>query len=109
MEEAIRKCEKLLGNIRQTTLGARGMAVNSPLKAKVIMELLSHEGHKISQKMLLKKIWMHYVDMKEVTELMASFEAAGMITIETMGNELIYVMVPKQVAEYKKFFSGKTK
>lgn len=109
MEEAIRKCEKLLGNIRQTTLGARGMAVNSPLKAKVIMELLGHDGYRISQKMLLKKIWMHYTDLKEVTELMASFEAAGMISIETMGNEIIYAMIPKQVDEYKRFFSGKNK
>lgn len=109
MEEAIRKCEKLLGNVRQTTMGSKGMALNSPLKAKIIMELLGRENNQISQQMLVKKIWMHYSDIKELTDVMAGFELAGMIKIETNGNQIIYKMTDSQVVEYRRFFEGKNK
>jgi len=109
MDESIRKCEFLLGNVRQTTLGAKGTSLNTPLKVKIIMELLGRENQQISHQMLLKKIWMHYKDINEITELMASFEQAGMIRIEMNGNHIIYKMTENQVEEYKRFFAGKTK
>lgn len=107
MELAIRLCERLIGNVRQTTWGARGMSDFSPLKAKIIMELLQRENHMVSRPMLMKKLWMHYGHPSEFDEMMNSFDASGMIKTETSGNQIIYVMPDYQVDELTKFFSGK--
>lgn len=107
MKEAIRVCEKLIGNIKRTTFGAHGLGDNAPFKGKIIMELLTRENHMISQPMLLKKMWMHYNTLDEFAELMNSVEAAGIIKSETVGNQIIYTMPDHQVEEFSKFFEGK--
>ena len=109
MEQAIRVCERLIGSVRETTLGARGMSESSPLKAKLIMEFLSRDNHMISRQVLMKKYWMHYQESRELDELMNSLESAGMIIIEMNGPNILYKMKENQVHEYKRFFGGKTK
>lgn len=108
MEKAIKICEKLIGNVRQTTLGARGMSDMSPLKAKIIMEVLGRENHSISRQMLMKKLWPHYDNTSEFDDMMNSFEHSGMILGEmNRSNQMIYKMPEGQAHELLKFFSGK--
>jgi len=107
MEEAIRVCEKLVGNVRQTTLGSKGLSDSSPFKAKIIMELLSRENHSISRAMLMKKMWMHYTDAKSMDEIMVSLHESGMIDIQMNGPQTIYRMYDLQAFELKRFFAGK--
>lgn len=107
MEEAIRVCEKLIGNVRQTTLGSKGMADSSPFKAKIIMELLGRDNHSISRAMLMKKMWMHYNDTREIDEIMVSLHESGLLSIETNGPQVIYKMYDHEAESLKKFFAGK--
>jgi len=109
MQEAIRVCEQLIGNVRQATYGARGLSDTSPFKAKLIMELLNRDNHTITRAMLAKKMWMHFHDMKELDEIMISFEESGMLTSEVMGANTVYRMTENQLEEYKRFFSGKVR
>ena len=45
----------------------------------------------------------------EIDEIMMSFDQAGMIKTETMGNQIIYVMPDNMVNELKKLYAGKQK
>ncbi len=109
MITAIKTCEKLIGNVRQTTLGARGMSTSAALKASLIHELLARPNNQVSRVMLMKKMWMHYSDTKEFDELMLSFDSAGLIVTEQVGNQIIFRMPEHQVKEWKEFFSGKVR
>jgi len=100
-------CEKLIGNIRQTTMGRRGMSSSAALKAKVIRELMGRDNNMVSRTMLMKKMWMHYSDSAEFDDLMLSFHNTGMIVTEAAGNQIIYRMPSDQVEEMRKFLSGK--
>ncbi len=107
MNQAIIHCEKLIGNVRQTTLGARGLSDSAALKSKIIAELVGRDNHSVSRIVLMKKMWMHYSSHVEFDELMLAFEQSGIIKIETMGNQVIYVMPDKAATEFKDFFAGK--
>ena len=78
-------------------------------KVLIIAELLARETHQISRAMLLKRMWAHYRDATELDEIMMSFDQAGMIKTESIGNQIIYVMPDSQVQEYKRLFAGKNK
>jgi hypothetical protein len=54
-------------------------------------------------------MWAHYKDAIELDELMQSFDQAGMIKTDSIGNQIIYTMPDQQVIEYKKLFSGKNR
>lgn len=107
MTEAIKMCERLIGAVRKTTMGARGMSNNAMLKARIIHELMNREGHQISQAMLMKKMWMHIGNQTELADLMLSFDSAGMIKTQTVGNQVVYYMPSDMVEEMKKFMAGK--
>lgn len=107
MNEAIGLCEKLVGNIRKTTLGKKGISQSSQIKAMIINELLTRENHAISREMLMKKMWMHYSDEDEFNNLMISFESAGLIKARHTGNVLVFYMPDEQVKQFKAFMAGK--
>lgn len=107
MEEAILQCEKLIGNIRQTTLGSKGLSPTRNFKSAILKELFEREDHKISASMLMQKMWMHYGESSEFNEMMSSLEQAGMVGFEHVGNQMIIYMPPEQVKEFTKFFAGK--
>lgn len=109
VEEAIRICEKLVGNIRKTSFGKKGISASSQLKALIITELLSRDNHRISRTVLSKKLWMHYGDITELDEIMVSFDSAGMIKTETVGNQIVYFMPSDMVEEMKRFMDGKVR
>lgn len=109
MTEAISICEKLIGNVRRATMGKQGMSDSSPLKNHIIHELLNRETHSISQVMLMKKMWMHYSTAEEFSEIMNSFEHAGMIRTQNVGNQIVYEMPEAQVKELQEFLAGKSR
>src|SRR5690606_32172673 len=109
MEEAIRQSEKLLGNVRKTTLGKHGMSQSAMLKTLIIMELLNRENHQISRVVLMKKMWQHYESAQEFDDIMASFDAAGIIKTGNIGNQIIYTMPDEQVKELKEFMREKSR
>lgn len=109
MQEAITECEKLLGNVRKTTLGKQGISASSLFKTMVIRELLGREDHRVSRAMLMKKMWTHYENATEFDDIMLSFNEAGLITTESIGNQIIYTMPATQVEELKTFLAGKVK
>jgi hypothetical protein len=109
MHEAITECEKLIGNARRTTIGKQGMSNTALLKTNIIMELLNRETHSVSRTVLTKKLWMHYGSIEEFDNLMLSFDHAGMIKTENVGNQIVYRMPSEQVEELKRFMAGKNK
>ena len=109
MQEAIDYCEKLVGNVRQMTHGKKGLSEAKSIKGLIIDELLARDPHRISRTMLLKKMWSHYKEATEMDEIMFSFDQAGMIRTESIGNQIIYIMSDHQVQEYKRLFEGKNK
>ena len=107
MELAIVYCEKLIGAVRQMTHGKKGLSDSKDFKSLIITEILSRETHQISRAMLLKKMWAHYKDANEVDDIMLSFDQAGMIKTQSIGNQIIYIMPDNQVQEMKRLFAGK--
>lgn len=109
MNEAIHICERLVGNIRRTTMGRKGLSQAAALKGKIINELLNRPNHSISQAMLMKKMWMDYATANEFADVMNSFDTAGIIKSKSVGNQIVYEMVPAHAEELKKFLEGKNK
>ena len=109
MESAIKVCERLVGNIRRTTMGRKGISSSAVLKGKIIAELLNRPGHSISQQMLMKKMWMDYSSSNEFADIMNSFDNAGIIKPKMMGNQVVYEMVTLEAEKLKRFLEGKVK
>jgi hypothetical protein len=109
MNLAITYCEKLIGNVREMTHGKKGLSESKNLKGLIINELLGRENQRISRPMLLKKMWSHYKEAQELDDIMMSFDQAGMIKTESIGNQIIYVMPENQVGELRRLYAGKSK
>lgn len=109
MQLAISHCEKLIGNVREMTHGKKGLSDAKLIKGLIIKELLNRDTHQISRTMLLKKMWAHYGDATEFDNIMVSFDQAGMIKIDSVGNQIIYTMPEGQVIELQRLFAGKNK
>lgn len=107
LESAITVGEKLIGNIRKTTMHRKGLSERSPFKALVIKKLLEIPDHSISRIQLMKSMYMHYSDSTEFENTMMSFQAAGLIEVMKMGNEIIYKMVPAEVERFQNRLKGK--
>jgi hypothetical protein len=109
MQLAINHCEKLVGNVREMTHGKKGLSDSASLKGLIIEELLRRESHQISRPMLLKRMWAHYKDAGELDDIMMSFDQAGMIKTESIGNQILYIMPDNHVQEMKRYYAGKNK
>ncbi len=109
MRLAIAYCEKLVGNVRQMTHGKKGLSDSKSFKGLIIEELLGRETHQISRAMLLKRMWAHFKGADELDEIMMSFDQAGTIKTESIGNQIIYVMPDNEVQAYRRLFSGKNR
>lgn len=107
MLKAIEVSQKLIGNVRAATLGKNGISNSAKIKKLIINELMTRENNQISRVMLMKKLWLHFSDPTEFDELMLSFDHAGMIKTEVMGNQIIYRMPEEQVQEMQRFLMGK--
>jgi len=108
MNEAIRICEQLLGNVRKTTMNKNGMSTSSHLKGLIVNELLNvRENHLISRQMLTKKFYMHYSSVEELDNMMESFHVAGMIITESTEKGTLYRMPETQVQQLNEYLKGK--
>lgn len=107
MATAISECEKLLGNVRRTTLGKQGLSTSAVLKTMIIMELLNRDNHQVTRVVLMKKMWQHYQNSEEFDAMMLGFDSAGMIKTTSVGNNILYTMPEHQVKELKQFMAGK--
>lgn len=105
--EAIDICEKLVGNVRKTTMGRKGTAISSSLKGMILHELLNREPHIITRDMLMKKMWMHFSGNDEWNDLMLSFHTSGAIMTENIGDKVVYRMPDEIVQQYKEYLAGK--
>jgi hypothetical protein len=105
MEEAISRCETLVGNVRRTTLGA-GKSTWAQEKALLIQDLLDRENHKITREQVNKKYWMR-ATAAEWDDIAESLQAAGIINIVPEGNVLMFVMPPEQVRQWTEHLKGK--
>ena len=105
MIRAIEFCEQLIGNVRKTTM-ARGKSTFAPQKAQMINELLSRTNHMITRAQLNKKYWMQ-ATAAEWDDIASSLEVAGIIKVESHGNQIVYVMPEAQVIEWQKHLKGK--
>lgn len=107
MEEAIFICEKLLGDIRTVTINTKsGELGKSERKVILLQELLSRDNHMISNAQLLKKFWQQG-SSSEWAESCTDFQDAGMIKIETIGNQVVHRMPDSVVEKMQEFFGGK--
>lgn len=107
MEEAITQCEKLLGNVKQTTLGSKGKSESKSLKTQILMELYGRNPHQITRTMLMNKMWTEYGSVAEFDDILNALEQAGLVRFDTIGNAVIIIMPNEQVANMHKMFSGK--
>lgn len=108
MYEAIKMCEKLVGNARRATMGKNGTANTAMLKSMIILELLGREAHSISKPLLMKKLWMHFSGEHEFNDVMLSMHNSGAVLTKNPNNTvIIYEMPETQVEEYKKLMAGK--
>lgn len=107
MQEAINLCETLVGNIRRTTLGKKGLSNVAALKTLILTELMNRENHVISRPLLHRKFWMHFGVATELDDLMLSFHESGMIITESLGNQVIYRMSDEQLHTMGAFLDGK--
>jgi len=106
MTQAIEVCQKLVGNIRKHTLSQGSTQSFAEQKTLIIEELMGLETHQISQERLLSKYWMHF-NLDQLTQIMVSFAAAGLINTETLGNKIIYVMEEEQYQKLRNYMDGK--
>lgn len=107
MSDAITESEKLLGNVRKTTMGKQGISQSALLKTMIIMELLNRDNHQVTRTVMMKKMWQHYENATEFDDIMQSFDASGMIKTNSVGNQILYTMPPDQVEELQIFMAGK--
>lgn len=109
MTSAITESEKLLGNVRKTTMGRHGISQSALLKTMIIMELLNRDNHQVTRTVMMKKMWQHYSNPQEFDDIMQSFDASGMISTNSVGNQILYTMPVNQVEELQVFMAGKSR
>lgn len=106
MDEAIIRCEKLIGNVRKTTHGKRGKNALSEHKGLILQELMDRENHTVSRELLSRKYWMHF-NITEMDECIASLEQGGFLITEAIGGQILYRMPVKRYMELMRHFEGK--
>jgi hypothetical protein len=109
MVEAIEVCEKLVGNVRRTTIGkTENEGTNAVRKTLLLQELMDRDNHAISRVQINRKFWIQG-NMDEWDSCIQSFEAAGIVKINTIGNQVVIQMTDESVREYAQFFKGRIK
>lgn len=107
MNEAITQCEKLIGNVRKTTLG-RGKSQWANEKALIISELVQRDNHMISRQQVNRKYWAS-AQADDWDKIMESLSSAGIINVENHGGQIVYVMPDNEVEKWANHLKGKNK
>lgn len=106
MEDAIRRCEVLIGNARKATMSS-GKSSTVQQKATLIQELRERDNHRITRTALNKKYWMD-ASAQEWDDIAESLKGAGLLTIEMEGNQVVYIMPDSVVATLNAHYSGRS-
>jgi hypothetical protein len=106
LKQAIEVCQKLVGNVRRTTLKEGSKQLYADQKVLIIEELLRRDGNIISRAKLLEKYWMHF-NADQLDQIMLSFDQAGQIKTESTGSMIVYRMPQIVANELKRFMEGK--
>lgn len=109
MSEAIVECEKLLSNVRRTTLGKQGLSTSAALKTAILTELVNREPHTITRQVLMKKMIMHFGPSEEFDNIMQSLDQSTMVVTQSVGNTILYTMPEKHVESMIYMREGKKK
>ena len=105
MTEAIAQCEKLVGNVRKTTMG-RGKSTSAQEKALLIRELVTRDNHMISREQVNKKYWSS-ASSEEWDKVAESLSVAGVIQIENQGGKIVFCMTEIEADKWKAHFAGR--
>lgn len=105
IDEAIEHCEKLIGNVRRTTMGSEPYEWVTH-KTVLIQELIDRPENKISRQQFLSKHWT-MANSRDWDIVAESLQEAGFISIEQMGPHIFYVMSEDKAMDWKKHFKGK--
>jgi len=109
MYEAIKACERFVGNARKVTMGKNGTSSSAMMKGMIIFALLERPEHKITRQLLMKKLMYHYSTEDEFNEIMNSLHSAGTLMIQHYGNTIVYYMNDEQVKSHMNLLDGKRK
>lgn len=107
MYDAIKMCERLIGNVKKVTMGRNGTSSSAMIKGMIIFTLLERPEHKISRQMLMKKMMYHYSTEDEFNDIINSLHSAGSLMIEAYGNTMVYKMNDEQVKSHMNLLDGK--
>lgn len=108
LDEAVIQCESLIANVRKSTHGLDGKSPYAQHKAQFIFELLNRDNYSISHRMLVHKYHMNG-SSEEWKSIANDMQVAGVIDIENVGAETMYVMKPAAAEKLSKHFAGKLK
>ena len=106
MIETITRCEKLIGSVRQATVGKTKKEDITDLKVIVLKELMNRDNYMISHQVLFKKYWL-YLNATNGQEVIQSLINSHHITMENHGGTIVYVMNEATARELKNFFEGR--
>jgi hypothetical protein len=105
LEEAIEACEKIVGNVRRTTMGSAPYEWVQH-KTVLIQEILSRTNFTITRQQFLAKYWM-MANARDWDLIAESLVEAGFIRIEQMGPTIAYVMDEEKAQQWLAHFKGK--
>jgi hypothetical protein len=109
MTEAIETCEKLIGNVRKATMGkTEEEGTNAVRKTLLLTELMARDNHAISFAQINKKYWIQGT-VVEWQECITSFIEAGIVRLNTIGNQQVIEMTPEAIRDYSEYFKGRVK
>jgi hypothetical protein len=100
--EAIQVCEKLLGNVRETTQ-ASGKSSNAVIKGLILRWMLEAEPHEFTRKKLMSKLYLHLDSVSKLDEIMETFIVAGQIEMTHRGPDIVFSMPDKIANEFIKW------
>lgn len=105
LTRAVVLCEKLIGNVRKTTMG-RGRSVFAQHKALLINELIERDNHTITRQQINKKFGL-WATSSEWDEIIRDLAVADVLKVELQGTNTIVFMTPERAKEIKRHLEGK--
>lgn len=107
MLESINICERLIGDVRKTTLGkTEREETHSGRVSLLIQELVMRQNQGITFQQLNKKYWMQG-NATEWLDTCKSMQDGGMLSIENIGTNVIIKMTDDEYPKMVRFFKGK--
>jgi hypothetical protein len=95
--------------VRQATASKTGGdESDAQRKLIIIQELMSRDNHSITRTQLVKKYWMQG-NINEWDDCALTLEAAGALKIQSIGNQIVYIMPESQYQELKDYYEGRNK